>query len=68
MPDGRALDCKPKVDVCLRVGSIPASGIMGAWCNGNTLDSSPSYQGSNPCAPVTFDYLEAWRNGNALVR
>lgn len=68
MPDGRALDCKPGVDVCLQAGSIPVSGILGAWCNGSMLVSKTSCQGSNPCAPVTLSYLEAWRKGNALVR
>ena len=54
MLDGQVLDCKPKVDVCLRVGSIPASGIL-RWeyvVIGNRSVSKTEAPGSSPGAPA----------------
>ena len=65
MLDGRALDCKPKVDVCLRVGSIPASGILlrEYVVIGNRSVSKTEAPGSNPGTPAKVrGYSEAWRN------
>ena len=50
-PDGRAVDCKPIVDVCLQVGSIPASGMVLAGSmlvTGNRSVSKTEDSGSTP--------------------
>lgn len=70
MLDGRALDCKPKVDVCLQVGSIPIFGIcyLVLWERGVTVARwipVPVVR-VQVLALLLFWLvtLEAWRNGN----
>ena len=57
MLDGRALGCKPKVDVRLQVGSIPASGIWEYVVIGNQSVSKTDIPGSNPGTPAEVSYF-----------
>ena len=68
MLDGRALDCKPKADVCLQVGSIPASGIWEYVVTGNRSVSKTEIPGSNPGTPAeVFDFRGVAELAIALV-
>lgn len=72
MPDGRAVDCRPIVDVCLRAGSIPAFGI-GVSCYfelqehgviGSILVSKTIGPGSSPGAPAKVIFRRRGGIGN----
>src|SRR5690606_4246681 len=50
-PVGAVLTGSRSHDTLLGVGGVPSDPV-GEWCNGNTLDSGSSNEGSNPSSPA----------------